>query len=432
MGAAGGWASMRAEIAPPGPWNDRRFLELVEAVRERLLRERPQLLRQPPGPELRQRLEAFVTQVLARPGVAAGTVPAPGLVQAICAEMVGLGPIDALLGDDAVTEIMVNGPERVFVEREGRIQPYPARFRDADHLIETINRIVAPLGRRVDPAHPFVDARLPSGDRIHAIVPPLAVDGPVLTVRRFHRRRPSLDDLVRLGTLTADAAEFLAAAVRSRRNVLISGATSSGKTTTLIALLRAATHPWERVITLEEAAEIDLGPDRHVVRLEARPAGVDGQGAVPLRTLLRNALRMRPDRLVVGEVRGEEAADLLQALNTGHLGSVCTIHANGTLDALRRLEQLVLLAGENWAPSLVREQVSRAIHLVVHQERVRSGHRVVTEIAAVRPGGRVEPVPLQPHPEAERWRRDPTRAASTGRLATEGEGRADAWTADIR
>ena len=423
---------MPAEVAVPEPWNERRFLEVVEAVRERLLRERPQLLRQPPGPELRQRLEAFVTQVLARPGVAAGTVLAPGLVRAICAEMVGLGPIDALLGDDSVTEIMVNGPDRVFVERRGRIEPFPGRFRDADHLIETINRIVAPLGRRVDPAHPFVDARLPSGDRIHAIVPPLAVDGPVLTVRRFHRRRPALDDLVRMGTLTSAAAEFLVEAVRSRRNVLISGATSSGKTTTLIALLRAATHPWERVITLEEAAEIDLGPDRHVVRLEARPPGVDGQGAVPLRTLLRNALRMRPDRLVVGEVRGEEAADLMQALNTGHLGSISTIHANGSLDALRRLEQLVLMAGENWRPSLVREQVSRAIHLVVHQERVASGRRVVTEICEVRPGGRVRPVPLMPQPEEHCLHRGPTSPATVHQLPTEGGGLPDALAPDVR
>ncbi|QIA27127.1 CpaF family protein [Thermaerobacter sp. PB12/4term] len=373
-------------------WDERRFLQLVEAVRERLLRERPQLLREPPGPDLRRRLEAFITQVLARPGGLPASLVTPALVRAIAAEMVGLGPIDRLLDDDGVTEIMVNGPHRIFVEREGRIEPFGGRFRNADHLVETINRIVAPLGRRVDPAHPFVDARLPSGDRVHAIVPPLAVDGPVLTIRRFRRERPALEELVRMGTLPAAAARYLAGAVRSRRNVLIAGATSSGKTTTLIALLRAATHPLERIIVLEEAAEIDLGPDRHVVRLEARPPGLDGHGAVPLRTLLRNALRMRPDRLVVGEVRGEEAADLMQALNTGHLGSVSTIHANSSLDALRRLEQLVLMAGENWPPELVREQVYRAIHLVVHQVRLSSGRRVVAEIVRVRPEGSVEPV----------------------------------------
>ena len=375
---------------------DPRFLQLVEAVRERLLRERPQLLREPPGAELRRRLEAFVTQVLARPGGLPAPLITPSLVRAIAAEMVGLGPIDVLLDDDSVTEIMVNGPYRVFVERAGRIEPFPGRFRDDDHLLETINRIVAPLGRRVDPAHPFVDARLPSGDRVHAIVPPLAVDGPVLTIRRFRRQRPTLEDLVRLGTLSPAAARFLAEAVRSRRNLLIAGATSSGKTTTLIALLRAATHPLERVVVLEEAAEIDLGPDRHVVRLEARPPGLDGQGAVPLRVLLRNALRMRPDRLVVGEVRGEEAADLMQALNTGHLGSVSTIHANSSLDALRRLEQLVLMAGENWPVDLVREQIRRAIHLVVHQVRLPGGRRVVAEICRVLPDGRLEPVALPP------------------------------------
>ena len=366
-------------------WPDRRLQELVEAVRGRLLRERPQLLYEAPGPELRQRLEAFVTQTLARTGIPAGAPGSSGLVRAICAEMVGLGPIDRLLEDEDVTEIMVNGPRQIFVERAGRIEPFPGRFRSEDHLLETINRIVAPLGRRVDPAQPFVDARLPSGDRVHAIVPPLAADGPVLTIRRFRRRRPDLSDLVRSGSLTAAAARYLAAAVRSRRNVLISGATSSGKTTTLIALLRAATHPLERIITLEEAVEIDLGPDRHLVRLEARPPGIDGRGAVPLRTLLRNALRMRPDRLVVGEVRGEEAFDLMQALNTGHLGSVSTIHANNSLDALRRLEQLVLMAGEGVPPSLVREQVYRAIHVVVHQARYPDGRRVVAEIAEVDP-----------------------------------------------
>lgn len=358
------------------------FHRLVEEVRARLLRERPQLMFEPPGPELRRRLEAYVTQALARLGVTAIDAH-HGLVRAICGEMIGLGPIDLLLEDEDVTEIMVNGPHRIFVERQGRIEPYPARFRNDEHLLETINRIVAPLGRRVDPAQPFVDARLPSGDRVHAIVPPLTPDGPVLTVRRFRRHRLDLEDLVRLGTLTRRAARYLTAAVRSRRNVLISGATSSGKTSTLIALLRAATAPTERIITLEEAVEIDLGADRHVVRLEARPPGIDGRGAVTLRTLLRNALRMRPDRLVVGEVRGEEAFDLMQALNTGHAGSCCTIHANSPWDALRRLEQLVLMAGEGVPAALVREQVLRAIHVIVHQVRLADGRRQVVEIASV-------------------------------------------------
>lgn len=389
---------MSAEPAG-GPPSDPGFRDLVERVRGRVLRERPQLLFEAPGPDLRRRLEAFVTQIIAREGVAARGPSHQDLVRAICAEMVGLGPIDALLEDDDVTEIMVNGPEQIFVERSGRIESFPARFWNEEHLLETVNRIVAPLGRRVDPAQPFVDARLPSGDRVHAIVPPLAPDGPVLTIRRFRRRRPGIDELVKLGTLSPAAAQYLVTAVRSRRNVLVCGATSSGKTSTLIALLRAATTPTERIISLEEAIEIDLGPNRHLVRLEARPPGVDGRGAVPLRTLLRNALRMRPDRLVVGEVRGEEAFDLMQALNTGHSGSVCTIHANSPLDALRRLEQLVLMAGEGVPATFVREQVYRAIHVLVHQVRLPDGRRVVREIVEVDAGQRrLRPVPLDTPP----------------------------------
>lgn len=384
---------MAAE-ASGGSSSDQAFRDLVERVRGRVLRERPQLLFEAPGPDLRRRLEAFVAQVIAREGMAGPGSSHQDLVQAICAEMVGLGPIDSLLEDEEVTEIMVNGPEQIFMERAGRIEPYPARFWTEEHLLETVNRIVAPLGRRVDPAQPFVDARLPSGDRVHAIVPPLAPDGPVLTIRRFRRRRPDMEELVKLGTLTAAAARYLVEAVRCRRNVLVCGATSSGKTSTLIALLRAATTPAERIITLEEAIEIDLGPGRHLVRLEARPPGADGRGAVPLRTLLRNALRMRPDRLVVGEVRGEEAFDLMQALNTGHSGSVCTIHANGPLDALRRLEQLVLMAGEGVPATFVREQVYRAIHVLVHQVRLPDGRRVVREIVEVDADHRrLRPVP---------------------------------------
>ncbi|HEY8415917.1 MAG TPA: ATPase, T2SS/T4P/T4SS family, partial [Thermaerobacter sp.] len=243
---------MAAE-ASGGSSSDQAFRDLVERVRGRVLRERPQLLFEAPGPDLRRRLEAFVAQVIAREGMAGPGSSHQDLVQAICAEMVGLGPIDSLLEDEEVTEIMVNGPEQIFVERAGRIEPYPARFWTEEHLLETVNRIVAPLGRRVDPAQPFVDARLPSGDRVHAIVPPLAPDGPVLTIRRFRRRRPDMEELVKLGTLTAAAARYLVEAVRCRRNVLVCGATSSGKTSTLIALLRAATTPAERIITLEEA-----------------------------------------------------------------------------------------------------------------------------------------------------------------------------------
>ena len=293
----------------------------------------------------------------------------------------GLGPLEPLLSDPSVDEVMVNGPGEVWVERAGRIEPTAVRFAGEAELIHSIERILAPLGRRVDEASPLCDARLPDGSRVNVVIPPLALCGPCLTIRRFRRHGFSLDDLVDGGTLPAPLAEFLAGAVRARAAILVSGGTGSGKTTTLNAL-SGAIPDGERIVTIEDAAELRLR-QRHVVRLEARPANVEGRGEVTIRTLVANALRMRPDRIVVGEVRGPEALDMLQALNTGHEGSLTTVHANSPQDALRRLETLALMAGVGLPHAAVREQVASAIDLVVHQARSADGSRRVESVAEV-------------------------------------------------
>jgi pilus assembly protein CpaF len=299
----------------------------------------------------------------------------------IVRDTVGLGPLEDLLADPAVEEVMVNGPQRIYVERRGRIEPTEVRFADEEELRNTIERILAPLGRRVDELSPMVDARLADGSRVNVVIPPLAVDGPALAIRRFGARRPSPRELVELGSLTSAQRELLEAAVKGRRSVLVSGGTGSGKTTLLNAL-SSFIDPAERVVTIEDAAELRL-QQPHVVRLESRPASVEGRGEVGVRELLRNALRMRPDRIVIGEVRGPEALDLLTALNTGHDGALSTIHANSPVDALARLETLALMAGVGLPHEAIAEQVQRGIDLVVHLERRRNGTRRVAEIAEV-------------------------------------------------
>jgi pilus assembly protein CpaF len=299
----------------------------------------------------------------------------------IVRDSVGLGPLEVLLADPAVEEVMVNGPGTVYVERAGRIEPTSVAFADEEELRNAIERILAPLGRRVDELSPMVDARLADGSRVNVVIPPLAIDGPLVSIRRFGARRPGPDELVALGTLTVAQRRALAAAVGGRRSVLVSGGTGSGKTTLLNAL-SGFIDSGERVVTIEDAAELRLRQP-HVVRLESRPAGVEGRGEVSIRDLLRNALRMRPDRIVIGEVRGPEALDLLTALNTGHHGALSTVHANSPADALSRLETLALMAGVGLPHAAVAEQVQRGIDLVVHLERRADGARVVTEIAEV-------------------------------------------------
>ena len=299
----------------------------------------------------------------------------------ILRDTVGLGPLEELLADPAVTEVMVNGADAVYVERGGRIEATDVRFASEGALRDAIERNLAPLGRRVDELSPMVDARLSDGSRVNVVIPPLSVDGPALSIRRFTAARPGPDELVASGTLTAELRDLLAAAVRARRSILISGGTGAGKTTLLNAL-SAYIGRGERVITIEDAAELRLRQD-HVVRLESRPPSVEGRGEVTIRDLLRNALRMRPDRIVVGEVRGREALDLVIALNTGHDGALSTLHANSPADALRRLETLALMAGVGLPHEAIREQVRRGIELVVHLARSPQGERRVVEVGEV-------------------------------------------------
>ena len=303
------------------------------------------------------------------------------LVSRILRDTVGLGPLEELLADPEVEEVMVNGHDRVYVERRGRIEPTDVRFSGEVELRNAIERILAPLGRRVDELSPMVDARLGDGSRVNVVIPPLAVDGPAVSIRRFAAIRPSAGQLVEMETMPARTCELLGEAVRARRSLLISGGTGSGKTTLLNAL-SAFIDRRERVVTIEDAAELRL-QQPHVVRLESRPPSVEGRGEVTIRDLLRNALRMRPDRIVIGEVRGAEALDLLTALNTGHRGALSTVHANSPADALRRLETLALMAGVGLPHAAIREQLSRGFELVVHLERLTDGRRVVAEVAEV-------------------------------------------------
>ena len=299
----------------------------------------------------------------------------------ILRDTIGLGPLEELLADPDVEEVMVNGPGEIYVERSGRIEHTSVRFGSEQALRDTIERILTPLGRRVDELSPMADARLGDGSRVNVVIPPLSVDGPALSIRRFTGSRPGPDDLVEWGTITTELRDLLAGAIAQRRSILISGGTGSGKTTLLNALSRFIS-AGERVITIEDAAELRL-QQPHVVRLESRPASVEGRGEVTIRDLLRNALRMRPDRIVIGEVRGAEALDLLTALNTGHDGALSTVHANSPADALRRLETLALMAAVGLPLEAIREQVGRGIDLVVHLARAPHGGRRVTEVGEV-------------------------------------------------
>jgi len=324
----------------------------------------------------------------------------------------GLGPLEPLLGDPTVEEVMVNGLAPVFVERRGRIEATGVAFASEDELRHTIERILGPLGRRVDEAQPLVDARLPDGSRVNVVIPPLALDGPTLTIRRFRRRGFAPAELVAAGTLDAELMELLDACVRARASVLVSGGTGSGKTTTL-GTLSGSIDPAERIVTIEDAAELKLRQP-HVVRLEARPANLEGHGEVTIRQLVRNALRMRPDRIVVGEVRGAEALDMLAALSTGHEGSLTTVHAGSPEEALRRVETLALMADTGLPHAAVRELVAGALDLVVHQERGRDGVRrivAVSEVVRVAGGAATR--------ELYRWRagEEPLRAAPGHGLA---------------
>ena len=295
--------------------------------------------------------------------------------------VIGLGPLEEFIDDQEVTEIMVNGPETIYVERGGRIYLTGGRFLNEDQLRRTIDKIVTRVGRRIDESSPYVDARLPDGSRVNAVIPPLAVDGPALTIRRFSADPYGTSDLVSFGTFSEPMAQFLEACVRGRMNLLVSGGTGAGKTTTLNVLSSFIPHD-ERILTIEDAAELKL-QQPHVVRLEARPPNIEGKGQVAIRDLVRNSLRMRPDRIIVGEVRGAEAIDMLQAMNTGHDGSISTIHSNSPRDVLSRLETMTMMAGMELTVRAIREQIASAIDVIVHQERMKDGTRRITHVSEV-------------------------------------------------
>ena len=337
------------------------------------------------GRPRRDQLRAVLRDALAAERLALPAAEVSELERALDDGLFGLGPLAPLLRDPRVSEVMVNGSRGVWIERDGRLEETAIRFARDDDILVIIERLVAPLGRRIDLSSPLVDARLPDGSRVHAAIPPISIAGPVLTIRRFAERPFGPAELVARGTCDQALMDWLVAAVRDRRSMLVSGGTSSGKTTTLNALAYAI-GPSERIVTIEDAAELRL-PQANVVSLETRPASVEGTGLIDVRTLLRAALRMRPDRIVVGEVRGGEALDMLQAMNTGHRGSLTTAHANGPYEALLRLETMALMGGIEIPLAAVREQIRRGIEIVVHQERASDGNRRITSVSEMRLDG---------------------------------------------
>lgn len=331
--------------------------------------------------EVRRTIQELFEQILSEENIVLSRPERSRLFEQIAAEILGLGPLQSLLEDDTVTEVMVNGAKNIYIERRGKISRAPMSFESNEHVMRIIERIVAPLGRRVDESSPYVDARLPDGSRVNAIIPPLSLVGPVITIRKFSRIPITVDQLIQFGTLTPESIQFLDACVKARLNVVISGGTGSGKTT-LLNVLSGFIPNDERIITVENAAELQLRQE-HVVTLESRPANIEGRGEITIRQLVINTLRMRPDRIIVGEVRDDAALDMLQAMNTGHDGSMTTLHSNSPRDTLARLETMVMMAGMDLPVRAIREQISSAIDMVIHQERMRDGTRKVVNITEI-------------------------------------------------
>ena len=357
------------------------FREAKYRVQNRLINELDPKLDLSNQVEVRRQIEELFGKVADEEGLALTRAERVRMLEQITDEIIGLGPLEPLLRDDSVSEIMVNGPRQVYIERSGKLELTNVVFQNDDHVMRIIDRIIAPIGRRVDESSPMVDARLTDGSRVNAIIPPLSLVGPVITIRKFAASPFTTDDLIRFGTSTPDMFEFLRACVEARLNIFVSGGTGSGKTTTLNVLSSFIPND-ERIVTIEDAAELQLRQE-HVVTLESRPPNIEGKGAIPIRELVRNSLRMRPDRIVVGECRAGEALDMLQAMNTGHDGSLSTGHANTPRDMLARLETMVLMAGVDLPVRAIREQISSAVDLIVHQSRLKDGTRKIVNITEV-------------------------------------------------
>ena len=331
--------------------------------------------------DIRRTIEDLYETILAEEGIVLSRAERKRLFDQIVSEILGLGPLEPLLDDETITEIMVNGPKNIYIERKGKLERVPFSFESNEHVMRIIDRIMAPLGRRIDESHPYEDARLPDGSRVNAVVPPISLVGPCLTIRKFFKTPITVEKLVEFEAITPEAIEFMKAAVIARLNIVISGGTGSGKTT-FLNILSGFIPSDERIITIENAAELQLRQE-HVVTLESRPANIEGRGEVTIQNLVVNSLRMRPDRIVVGEIRDEAALDMLQAMNTGHDGSMTTAHSNSARDTLSRMETMTLMAGMDLPIRAIREQISSAINIICHLERMRDGSRKVVQIAEV-------------------------------------------------
>ena len=377
-------SELRARRATPqaaagGPRNT--YADLKTRVQNKLLAEIDSTMDVSRTSEVRQTIEDLFEGILAEENLPLSRAEKRRLFEQIVAEILGLGPLEQLLADTTITEIMVNGAKNLYIERAGKLARVPVSFESDEHLMRIIERIVAPLGRRIDESSPYVDARLQDGSRVNAIIPPISLIGPVLTIRKFGRIPITIDDLIQNGAITPEAVEFMKACVIARLNIVISGGTGSGKTT-FLNVLSGFIPPDERIVTIENAAELQLRQD-HVVTLESRPPNIEGRGEITIQNLVVNALRMRPDRIVVGEIRDEAALDMLQAMNTGHDGSMTTAHSNSPRDTLSRIETMTLMAGMDLPVRAIREQDSSAIHLICHLERLRDGSRKVVNITEV-------------------------------------------------